>query len=58
MMNIFRESADVFDLTYLRHVWFVFAVVLTTYGALAFLHGKPLLSAAPFRVYKERVYCV
>lgn len=51
MMNIFRESADVFDLTYLRHVWFVFAVVLTTYGALAFFAWK----AAAFRRPLSRI---
>lgn len=44
IMNIFRESKDIFDPAYLKHTWFVTPTLLILYTALvyAFGHLKPI----------------
>lgn len=67
IMNLFRETKDIFDVSYLKHTWFVLPILVVCFGVLIyyFFKSKPikipfvwlilfyLAAHKPYRAYSE-----
>ena len=67
IMNLFRETKDIFDVSYLKHTWFVLPILVACFGVLIyyFFKSKPikipfvwlilfyLAAHKPYRAYSE-----
>ena len=44
IMNLFRETKDIFDVSYLKHTWFVLPILVVCFGVLIyyFFKSKPI----------------